>query len=113
MIHETTVVPRAFYKFLDHTTASLFLRDPYMREFVLKTYSAGIQRIGTLVQMAEDEVFRVAPTSPNNREKIRRELAAAGLHFGMTAPGWKDPDNSGSPGNGRAHAAKKRCRKAA
>lgn len=112
MVRDAAAVPKAFYKLLDHTTASMFLREPHMRGFVIKTYSAGIQRLGRLVQIPEDEVFRLAPTSAGNKRRIRRELAAAGLHFGMTAPGWKDPESRGRPRNGKMHSAKKRCRSA-
>ena len=92
MTRKTSLVPKELYNFLDHTTASLFLRDPYMCGFVEKTYASGIQRIGILVQMTEDEVFHRAPTSPSNKAKLKEELVAAGLAFGMKAPGWKNPN---------------------
>lgn len=91
MTRKTEIVPKELYKFLDHTTASLFLGLPYMRGFVEKTYASGIERIGILVQMAEADVFRQAPTSAGNRAKLKDELLAAGLTFGMKAPGWKNP----------------------
>jgi len=91
MITENSRVPEHLYKLLNLTTASLFMRYGYLQPFVIKTYNKGIQHLGDLVQMSEDDVFKAAPTSPKNRALIKKELADDGLAFGMSAPGWQKP----------------------
>jgi hypothetical protein len=91
------IVPIGLYPFLDHTTATLWSPHDHLFEFIRHTYRLRIHYIGSLIQIPEKTVFRIAPVESQVHTEVVRRLEANGLEFGMAAPGWFSPDDRPDP----------------
>ena len=76
------------------SSTALFFRDfPAMGSFVLGTFELGIWRLGHLVQMREEDVYRLIPTTAVQRRIIDRQFEVSGLMFGVELVGWAAPED--------------------
>jgi hypothetical protein len=77
-----------------YSSTALFFREfPEMESFVHGTFDFGIWRLGHLVQMQEDDVFRLIPTTKCQRRIIDRKFEISGLAFGVQLDGWAAPED--------------------
>ena len=88
IIELSTVVPKRYHFILDYSVRDYFRKDGHLNKTTRELHAQGVDRIGQLVQMLEEEVKALGVTE-KQLVRIRAQLNDFALTFGMRAPGWE------------------------
>lgn len=66
-------------KILNASVSGFLCREHKLARFRVKAYKAGIRTVGDLISRPAEEIFKLAPTSKDNQDRIRGALRGVGL----------------------------------
>lgn len=82
---------------LNFTVGDALCRDRYLTNVINKLHKAGIVRLGHLIQLTDEELREILPTTPDNHDRVKRCLSAFGLELGTEVCASQFASSGGFP----------------